>query len=77
MAGFHLLCTDPLEIQGFSSGRVTLSVLLGWEEWAGSDHHLPQWAETAEIGRQTAGPWTQGRKALLTSRLCACVMGPA
>lgn len=48
MAGFHLLCTDPLEIQGFSSGRVTLSVLLGWEEWAGSDHHLPQWAEAAE-----------------------------
>lgn len=30
MAGFHLLCTGPLEIQGLSSGRVTLSVLLGW-----------------------------------------------
>lgn len=29
MAGFHLLCTGCLEIQGLSSGRVTLSVLLG------------------------------------------------
>lgn len=31
MAGFHLLCTGRLEIQGLSSGRVTLSVLLGVE----------------------------------------------
>lgn len=29
MAGFHLLCTGRLEIQGLSSGQVTLSVLLG------------------------------------------------
>lgn len=45
---------------------------LGCEEWAGSDHHLPQWAERAETCRQTAGPWTRGRKALLTSKLYAC-----
>lgn len=43
----------------------------------GCDHHVRLWAERAETDRQTAGPWTQGRKALLTSRFCACVMGPA
>ena len=28
MAGYHLLCTGPLEIQGLSSSWVTLPVLL-------------------------------------------------
>lgn len=71
MAAYQL-CAGSLEIQGLSSGQVTLPVLLAVGSGLDQTIISPSGQrEQKQADRQTAGPWTQRRKALLTSGLYA------
>lgn len=77
MTGYHLLCTGPLEIQGPSSGCITLSVLLALKSGLDQTIISPT-GERAEIGRQTDRQLAPGLEAERPfSLLYVSMMGPA